>query len=106
MEQTLRITEEKTSDNSMTLRLEGRLVGAWVALLQKSCEQFLQSNCHLTLDLSEVTFADQAGAGLLAQFQQQQVALDHCSPFLREQLKQIHPAIKDQLTATTDECCA
>jgi ABC-type transporter Mla MlaB component len=102
----LRITEEKLSDDLIHLRLEGRLVGAWVALLQTSCEQFMQNNYNLTLNLSEVTFADQAGAALLARLQQQQVTLDHCSPFLHEQLKQAHTAATDKLKAATDECRA
>jgi ABC-type transporter Mla MlaB component len=85
----LRITEEKAQDNAMVLRLEGRLAGEWVTLLRDCCESWRQSNYHLTLELSEVTFADQQGATLLVELQEQQVELLHCSPFLLEQLKPV-----------------
>jgi anti-anti-sigma regulatory factor len=87
--QMLRITEEKTSEQAITMRLEGRLVGAWVPLLQASCEQHAATQGRLTLDLAEVSFADQAGAALLARLQQEHVKLSHCSPFLWEQIKQV-----------------
>ena len=85
----LRITEERTSDNSMTFRLEGRIVGPWVALLETSSEEVLRQACELTLDLGDVVFADQEGAALLVRLQQRQVAFSHCSPFLEEQLKPV-----------------
>ena len=89
----LRITEERTSDNLMTFRLEGRIVGPWVALLEASSEEVLGDDCELTLDLGEVVFADQEGAALLVHLQQRRVAFSHCSPFLEEQLKPVRTGI-------------
>ena len=84
----LRIMEENAINNLVTLRLDGRLVGQWVELLRVSCEQIVARNCRVILDLSGVSFADHEGVQLLQQLDEQQVALIHCSPFLREQMKQ------------------
>jgi anti-anti-sigma regulatory factor len=85
----LRIVEEQTTNNSTTLRLDGRIAGQWVEVLRSSCEQIFQSNGRVTLDLAGVTFADHYGVQLLRQLGQQQVALINSSPFLQEQMK--HP---------------
>lgn len=84
----LRIVEEETINNSMTLRLDGRLVGEWIGVLRSSCEQVFQNHDRLILDLMGLSFADHEGLGLLQQLEQREVAFIHCSPFLREQLKQ------------------
>jgi anti-anti-sigma regulatory factor len=83
----LRILEEKTTDNSTILRLDGRIVGQWVEVLRESCEQVFQSNGDVTLDLTGVSFADHDGVRLLRQLDQRQVRLINCSQFLQEQMK-------------------
>jgi hypothetical protein len=83
----LRIVEEKTTISSKALRLDGSIVGQWVELLRSSCEQFFQSDGHVILDLTGVSFADHDGVQLLRQLEQRQVTMINCSPFLREQMK-------------------
>lgn len=82
----LRITEQHADNSFVTLWLEGRLVGAWVAVLQTSCLAYLEQGQRLTLELANVSFADQAGLALLAELAQQDVTLCHASPFLQTQL--------------------
>ena len=82
----LRIVEENVAKNSMTFRLDGRLVGEWVEVLRQSCEQAFQNDRPLILDLTGVNFADQEGVQLLRQLEPR-VTFIHCSPFLREQIK-------------------
>lgn len=84
----LRIVEENLTNDSMTLRLDGRLISQWVGLLRSSCEQAFHNDGRLILDLAGVSFADPEGVQLLRQLEQQQVTIVNCSPFLREQLKQ------------------
>lgn len=84
----LRIVEKDVTNNLMTLRLDGSLIGEWVDVLRLSCEQALQRRGKLVLDLAGVTFADQEGVKLLQHLERQQVAFIHCSLFLREQIKQ------------------
>lgn len=83
----LRIMEEKATDGSTMLRLDGRIVGPWVEVLRESCERLSPANGCVMLDLLGVSFADQAGVRVLQQLDQQQFTLLNCSPFLREQLK-------------------
>jgi ABC-type transporter Mla MlaB component len=83
----LRIVEERAANNQTILRLDGRLVSQWIEILRASCEQAIKDNGSLILEMSGVSFADHEGLRLLRQLNEQQVALVHCSPFLREQLK-------------------
>jgi ABC-type transporter Mla MlaB component len=83
----LRIVEEKTNNDSTTLRLDGRIIGQWIAVLRNSCEQVFQTDDRVILDLSGVSFADRDGVELLQQLEQRRASLVNCSPFLREQMK-------------------
>ncbi len=84
----LRIMEGDATNDSMTLRLDGRLISQWVGLLRSSCEQGLHKGGRLILDLAGLSFADHEGVRLLLQLEQQKVTIINCSPFLREQIKQ------------------
>lgn len=84
----LRIVEENTANESLTLRLDGRLVSQWIEVLRLSCEQAFHHDGRLILDLAGVNFADHEGVQLLRQLEQQHVTFINCSPFLREQMKQ------------------
>lgn len=92
----LRIVEEKATDGSTTLRLDGRIVSQWVDVLRSSCEQVIKNEMpnndtkksHLILDLTGVSFADHEGIRLLQQLEQRKVTFINCSPFLQEQVKQ------------------
>ncbi len=84
----LRIVEENTANESVTLRLDGRLVNQWIEVLRSSCQQAAQQDGRLILDLAGVNFADHEGVKLLRQLEQQQATFINCSPFLREQLKE------------------
>ena len=62
----LRITVVESSSDAVRLRLEGRLTGPWVEELRRTCDlQGLSDGIRLTLDLSDVSFADAAGIELL-----------------------------------------
>jgi hypothetical protein len=63
---TLRITREEGSGSRARLRLEGRLVGAWAALLERECVDVLRSRDAVSLDLAGVNFVDRAGVDTLA----------------------------------------
>lgn len=62
----LRITTE-THDNEITLRLEGRLAGPWVDELATCWGRLSEAACgSVTVDLTGVTFVDEAGKALLS----------------------------------------
>lgn len=83
----LKISEDKSGKQSTILRLEGRIVGPWVGELQKICEPREGDRKKLTLDLAEVSFADEQGLVLLSSLQARGIKLLNPTPFVEEQLK-------------------
>jgi ABC-type transporter Mla MlaB component len=83
----LKISQAGKTNHSVTLKLEGRVVGPWVDELRQICEAVLTERRSLRLDLAEVTFADTDGVAVLSGFKSQGVRLKNCSPFLEEQLR-------------------
>ena len=61
----LRITEVKGSDSGAVLRLEGRVVAEWAAILEQACSELLGSRDEVCLDLAGVNFVDSAGIAVL-----------------------------------------
>jgi len=55
----------RISQRNGCLFVEGRVAGPWVAELSRAAEAFLSQVPSPTLDLSGVSYVDQAGAELL-----------------------------------------
>jgi len=85
----LKISQFGEASQSLTLKLEGRVMGPWVGELQLVCSALLGPRRVLSLDLSNVTYADLEGAKLLSHLRSQGVALKRCSAFIKEQLRAI-----------------
>ncbi len=83
----LKISQVEPVNHNVTLRLEGRIVGPWVAELQKSCEAMLAEGRSLKLHLADVEFMDAPGVALLSGLRSRGVSLEECPPFAAEQLK-------------------
>jgi len=83
----LKISEIESANHIVTLRLEGQVVGPWVAQLRNSCDNVLNEGRPLRLQFGEVEFLDQNGVVLMSNLQSRGVALVDCSPFVAEQLK-------------------
>jgi len=83
----LKISQALKANHSVTLKLEGRVVGPWVGELRQVCETFLTEGRRLKLDLADVIFADANGVAVLTRFKSRGVTLAHCSPFVEAQLK-------------------
>jgi len=83
----LKISQTERANHSVTLKLEGRVVGEWVGELRQVCETLLTEGRSLKLDLADVTFADASGVAALSSFKSRGVTFSNCSPFLEEQLK-------------------
>jgi anti-anti-sigma regulatory factor len=64
------------------------LTGRWVEELRRTCDlQGLSDGIRLTLDLSDVSFADAAGIELLKELRIGQITLLSTSSLVAEQLK-------------------
>ena len=83
----LKISEGKRAKHAITLRLEGHMVGPWVGELRQICEPLLNTGRTLALELTDVSFADEAGVALLSSLKTRGAKLLNATPFLEEQLK-------------------
>ena len=83
----LKISQARKANHSVTLKLEGRVVGPWVGELRQVCETLLTEGRPLKLDLADVTFADADGIAVLTGFKTRGITLKNCSPFVDEQLR-------------------
>jgi len=83
----LRITVVESSASAVTLRVEGRITGSWVEELRRACD-VRTDQVQLSLELTEVLFADAAGIELLKELRSRGVGLERTNPFMAEQLKE------------------
>ena len=87
----LKISTLESAPPAVTLRLEGRVMGAWVVELEVACERILSQGRALRLHVAEVAFLDAGGLALLCSLRAQGVQLLNCSPFLETQLGMRNP---------------
>jgi ABC-type transporter Mla MlaB component len=83
----LKISQAGIANHSVTLKLEGRVVGPWVEELCRICEPLLAEDRALKLDLAGVSYADAAGVAALNNFKSRGVSLKNSSPFVEQQIK-------------------
>jgi anti-anti-sigma regulatory factor len=76
---TLRITREGGSRSRATLKLEGKVVAEWAALLERECSELLRSRRLIVLDLVGVTFVDRTGIQTFERLSRAGVEI-RCSP--------------------------
>ncbi len=95
----LRITVVDLSDSNVVLRVEGRIVGWWAEELRRTCAAHafaahtfaahaFADEVQLSLELSNVSFADAAGIALLKELRSLGADLIRPTPFIAEQLKE------------------
>ncbi len=82
----LKITLAEENSLTITLKLEGRIVGPWIRELENECKKCLSQRSELILDLSGVRYADGPGTRAL-KLMGKHVRLTGASPFLAELLK-------------------
>ena len=83
----LKISETGPRNHTVTLKVEGRLVGPWVKELRRVCDLFLADERALKLELAEVSYADAEGVAALNDFKSRGILLNNCSPFVEQQIK-------------------
>jgi hypothetical protein len=78
----LKITRVVSKDHVAHLRLEGRVVGAWVGELERCWKEEVAARPIRALDLAGVTFADERGIAFLKTLAGNGVRLVDCPLFL------------------------
>jgi len=85
----LKITTIAKDDKTVTLQLEGRMVGPWVQEVRRECEKGLAVSSKVILDLSGVTFVNDQGIKVLKALKgEDTVLLVCCSLFLSALLEE------------------
>ena len=74
-------------DGRTILLLQGRIIGAWVDEVRRSCRDVLGRGARVTLDLRAVSFVDTDGVVLLRELASRHVALANTTPFVAAQLE-------------------
>jgi anti-anti-sigma regulatory factor len=94
----LRIKVVDLSDSAVVLRVEGRITGSWGDELRRTCAAHsfaahtfaghtFPDEVQLSLELSDVSFADAAGIALLKELRSRGADLIRPTPFMAERLK-------------------
>ena len=83
----LRITAVSQPRKGVILKIEGRVSGADVGLLEQEGTRWLQEVERLVLDLTGVKFIDGAGIALLQRWSGERLVLRGGSPFVRTLLE-------------------
>ena len=78
----LRILKKPASGPPTILKLEGKLLEAWVDELRQSANTAAQHGSSVMLDLSGLTFADAAGVATLRELIQQGATIGACSGYI------------------------
>jgi anti-anti-sigma regulatory factor len=69
-----------------TLKLEGRVAGAWVGELRRAVDELLARAGEVVLDLAGVTYADADGTRLLRELRRAPAQMRNLSPFVAQLL--------------------
>ena len=91
----LKITRVASSNQEITLQLDGRVTGQWVELLRESAESVLEEEMRLTLDLENICFIDCEGLAVIKRLMGQGVRHVNAPLFVAEQLRKCEAAQGD-----------
>ena len=81
----LRISVSEQDPSCRIIKLEGKLLQAWVDEVRRLCVE-AEEGSPPSLDLSGLSFVDRPGAELLQQLLREGVRIHACSPFMAELL--------------------
>jgi anti-anti-sigma regulatory factor len=82
----LRISAIASGPDSITLKLEGKLLEAWCGELRAACQVAREQSMLVTLDLMDVSFIDGAGLDLLRTLLRRGITVSRRSSFVAELL--------------------
>jgi hypothetical protein len=88
----LRISVSEQDSSCRIIKLEGKLLQAWVDEVRRLCVE-AELGSLPSLDLSGLSFVDRPGAELLQQLLRQGVRIHACSPFVAALLHWDHKPI-------------
>ena len=91
-----RTTEISEDEKTVTIRLDGKLIDAWVSDLEKLCLLYKdEKNKTVVLDFSGVTFIDRKGLRMLENLKDEKIKIINCSLFIQALLNKFLICGKD-----------
>jgi len=85
-----RTTEISEDEKTVTLRLDGKLVHAWVSNLEMLCLHYKdEKNKTVVLDFSGVNFIDNEGLRMLENIKDEKIKIINCSLFIQKLLHKL-----------------
>ena len=91
----LKITRVATSNEEISLQLDGRVAGQWIELLSESAESVLEEGLRLKLDLKNICFIDCEGLALIKNLMGRGVRQVNAPLFVADQLRKCEAAQGD-----------
>jgi anti-anti-sigma regulatory factor len=79
----LRITQVRLTATVVTLKLEGRVAGDWVRVLEEECRRHTGEGRDVQLDFREVSMIDCAGIAMLRLLTRSRIAIVKAPPLIR-----------------------
>ncbi len=83
----LKITKTDNGGSTVTLKLEGKIMNQWAALLDGECRAELQRRKSIELDCAGVDFLDQKGVEVLKNLPSTHVTLIGAPGYMTELLQ-------------------
>ena len=80
----LRITKIAENGLPVTLRLEGKVHGDWVSLLEQECRALISQKKTVLLDLSNVTFMDDRGVEMIRRLPARSITVINGDAFIED----------------------
>jgi len=79
----LRITEVSRTLSLVTLKVEGRVAGEWVEVLERECQLHTSRDCAVRLDVADVSMIDCDGVAMLQRVLGFRVEIVNALPFIK-----------------------
>ncbi len=83
----LKITTTERNGHTVVLKLEGKIIDQWAALLDHECRTALQHHSQVELDCAAVDFMDQRGIEVMKNLPRKHVTLIGAPGFVMELLQ-------------------
>ncbi len=83
----LKISEISDSNNTMILKLEGKITNQWVAVLEKHVAKYIQdTKSDIVLDFADISYVSKEGITLLTSIQNN-IKIINAQPYIQLCLK-------------------
>jgi anti-anti-sigma regulatory factor len=83
----LKITKTKDHDNTINLRMDGKLVEEWISEFEKLYFKIKNEDYNrIIIDLAGVSFIDDIGIDFIEKIKDEKIDIINCSPFIESLL--------------------